>query len=139
MNRFQQGSLFKLERKKVPDVWVFRWYETTLGKRIYKKQIIGRVTKMRNRREAEKTSPLFVVLSMPRSERRKLYAISRPVIDCMNSPGSERRFQPLRTIAFYSSVTSSRVGEIVGSLRFVPWRLRNGCTLFHWHQPRRRS
>src|ERR1700749_2360971 len=55
MSRFQQESLFKLERKSVPDVWVFRWYETTLGKRIYKKQIIGNVTKLRNRREAEKT------------------------------------------------------------------------------------
>jgi hypothetical protein len=54
MNRFQQGSLFKLERKRVPDVWVFRWYENTLGKRTYKKQIIGNVTKLRNRREAEK-------------------------------------------------------------------------------------
>jgi hypothetical protein len=55
MSRFQQGSLFKLERKSVPDVWVFRWYENTSGKRIYKKQIIGRVTELRNRREAEKT------------------------------------------------------------------------------------
>jgi hypothetical protein len=55
MSRFQQGSLFWLERKSIPDVWVFRWYETTLGKRIYKKQIIGRVTELRNRREAEKT------------------------------------------------------------------------------------
>ena len=54
MGRFQQGSLFKLERKSVPDVWVFRWYETTFGKRIYKKQIIGSVTKLRNRWEAEK-------------------------------------------------------------------------------------
>jgi len=54
MNRFQQGSLFKLERKSVPDAWVFRWYENTSGKRTYKKQIIGSVTKLRNRREAEK-------------------------------------------------------------------------------------
>jgi hypothetical protein len=55
MSRFQHGSLFKLERKSVPDLWVFRWYENTLGKRTYKKQIIGRVTELRNRREAEKT------------------------------------------------------------------------------------
>ena len=27
MSRFQQGSLFKLERKSRPDVWVFRWYD----------------------------------------------------------------------------------------------------------------
>src|SRR5580692_7357874 len=60
---------------------------------------------------------------MPRPERRKVYAISPPIIDCTNSPGSERRFQPLRTIAFYSSVTSNRVGEIVGLVRFVPSRV----------------
>jgi integrase len=54
MSRFQQGSLFKLKRKSVPDVWVFRWYENNSGKRIYKKQIIGNVTKLRNHREAEK-------------------------------------------------------------------------------------
>ena len=55
MSRFQQGSLFKLKRKSVPDVWVFRWYENNSGKRAYKKQIIGNVTKLPNRREAEKT------------------------------------------------------------------------------------
>ena len=54
MNSFQQGSLFKLERKSRPDVWVFRWYENTSGKRTYKKKIIGSVTQLRNRREAER-------------------------------------------------------------------------------------
>src|ERR1700731_1123789 len=101
MSRFQQGSLFKVERKRVPDVWVFRWYENSLGKRIYKKQIIGRVTELRNPGTRKRPSSLFVVLSMPRSERRKVYAISPPIIDCMNSSESERLFQRLRTIAFY--------------------------------------
>ena len=54
MNRYQQGSLFKLERKSRPDVWAFRWYENSSGKRTYKKKIIGSVTQLRNRREAEK-------------------------------------------------------------------------------------
>ena len=54
MSRFQQGSLFKLERRSRPDVWVFRWYENTSGKRQYKKQIIGTVIELRNRGEAEK-------------------------------------------------------------------------------------
>ena len=54
MSRFQQGSLFKLERKSRPDVWVFRWYDNTSGKRTYKKKIIGSVAQLRNRREAEK-------------------------------------------------------------------------------------
>jgi hypothetical protein len=49
MSRFQQGSLFKLERKSRPDVWVFRWYESTSGKRRYKKQIVGSVIELRNR------------------------------------------------------------------------------------------
>jgi hypothetical protein len=113
MGRFQQGSLFKLERKSVPDVWVFRWYENTLGKRTYKQQIIGNVTKLRNRWEAEKT--VIALRSSINAEvgTPKVYAISPPIIVCMNSPGSERRFQPLRIIAFYSSVTSNRVGEIV--------------------------
>jgi hypothetical protein len=44
-----------LERKSIPDVWVFRWYENTWRKRIYKKQIIGRVTELRNRWDAERT------------------------------------------------------------------------------------
>lgn len=54
MNRYQQGSLFRLKRKSCADVWVFRWYEETTGRRTYKKQIIGDVRQIRSRREAEK-------------------------------------------------------------------------------------
>lgn len=54
MNRFQQGSLFKVKRKSRTDVWVFRWYDYSSGKRTYKKQIIGSTGKIRSRREAEK-------------------------------------------------------------------------------------
>jgi integrase len=52
--RFQRGSLFKVKRKSSTDVWVFRWYEYSVGKRIYKKQIVGDVRQIRSRREAEK-------------------------------------------------------------------------------------
>ncbi len=54
MNRFQQGSLFRTKRKSCSDVWVFRWYDNSSGKRIYKKQIIGSVAQIRSKREAEK-------------------------------------------------------------------------------------
>ena len=54
MNRYQHGSLFKQTRKSCTDVWVFRWYEYASGKRIYKKQIIGSASHLRNRHEAEK-------------------------------------------------------------------------------------
>jgi hypothetical protein len=72
MNRFQQGSLLKLARKSCPDVWVFRWYDDASGKRTYKKQIIGNVTKLQNREEAEKAvialrSSINVEVGMPKS------------------------------------------------------------------------
>jgi hypothetical protein len=41
MSRFQKGSLLKQRRKNGPDVWVFRWYDETSGKRTYKKCILG--------------------------------------------------------------------------------------------------
>jgi hypothetical protein len=47
MNRFQLGSLFRAKRKGCSDVWVFRWYDYSSGKRIYKKEIIGRVAQIR--------------------------------------------------------------------------------------------
>jgi len=72
MRRFQHGSLFKLKRKSCPDVWVFRWYDSSTGKRIRRKQIIGNVTKLRNRGEAEKAvmalrSSINVDVGIPRS------------------------------------------------------------------------
>ena len=54
MSRFQQGSLFKVKRKSRSDVWVFRWYDYSSGKRIYKKQVIGTIGQLRSRRDAEK-------------------------------------------------------------------------------------
>jgi hypothetical protein len=56
MNRFQQESLFKAKRKSCSDVWVFRWYDYSSGKRIYKKEIIGRVSQIRSKGEAEKAA-----------------------------------------------------------------------------------
>jgi integrase len=54
MSRFQQGSLLKQKRKSGPDVWVFRWYDETNGTRTYKKRVLGKVTDMPLRRDAEK-------------------------------------------------------------------------------------
>ena len=53
MSRFQQGSLLKQKRKSGPDVWVFRWYDETSGKRTYKKRTLGTVTDLPLRRDAE--------------------------------------------------------------------------------------
>jgi integrase len=53
-NRFQRGSLLKESRKGSPDVWVLRFYESTDGKRKYRRQIIGTVTELPLKRDAEK-------------------------------------------------------------------------------------
>jgi integrase len=53
MSRFQQGSLLKQKRKSGPDVWVFRWYDETSGKRTYKKRNLGTVRDLPSRRDAE--------------------------------------------------------------------------------------
>jgi integrase len=54
MSRFQKGSLLKQRRKNGPDVWVFRWYDETSGKRTYKKRILGTVGNLPLRRDAER-------------------------------------------------------------------------------------
>lgn len=55
MKRFQQGSLLRIKRKSGADVWVFRWYDYSSEKRVYKKQIIGNVEQMQSKRDAEKS------------------------------------------------------------------------------------
>ncbi len=54
MSRFQQGSLLKMKRKGCSDVWVFRWYDSATGTRMYKKRTVGNVAEMPTRRDAEK-------------------------------------------------------------------------------------
>jgi site-specific recombinase XerD len=43
-----------MKRKGAPDVWAFRWYEHTSGKRRYMKRTIGTVIELPHRRDAEK-------------------------------------------------------------------------------------
>jgi site-specific recombinase XerD len=43
----------KQKRKSGPDVWVFRWYDETSGKRTYKKRNLGTVRDLPSRRDAE--------------------------------------------------------------------------------------
>ena len=52
--RFQRGSLLKELRKGTADVWVFRYYEQQEGKKKYRRQIVGTVTTLPLRRDAEK-------------------------------------------------------------------------------------
>lgn len=73
MDRFQQGSLFKAKRKGRADVWVFRWYDYSSGKRIYKKQILGSIGEIRTRREAEKAAaPLRTSINTHRGTSRTI-------------------------------------------------------------------
>jgi len=85
MKRFQQGSLLRTKRSGA-DVWVFRWYDYSLGKRVYKKQIIGNVEQMQSKRDAEKS-----VVAL-RSSINVDTGIPRTVAD-------------LRTIVYFTSAT----------------------------------
>jgi hypothetical protein len=111
MSRFQQGSLFKLERKNRPDVWVFRWYESTSGKRRYKKQIIGTVLELRNRGEAEKAiialrSSINVETGPPKS-----------VCDLAAHYRAKKRFQRSKVIESCSDAISNLGGDIFSALK----------------------
>jgi len=72
VSRFQQGSLFRLERRSCPDVWVFRWYENISGKRTYKKRISGAQLTSGIAETRKRPLPLFAVLSMPMLGRRNV-------------------------------------------------------------------
>jgi integrase len=72
VSRYQQGSLFKSKRKSCSDAWVFRWYEYSSGKRVYRKQIIGSAATLRGRGDAEKAvaalrSLINVNVGLPRT------------------------------------------------------------------------
>ena len=52
--RYQRGSLSLLRRKSQPDAWVFRYYADEVGRRVYKKKIVGTVIEFPKRKDAEK-------------------------------------------------------------------------------------
>lgn len=52
--RFQHGSLTRVKNKTTDDTWYFRFYQDIGGKRVYRKQRIGSVRQLPNRRDAEK-------------------------------------------------------------------------------------
>jgi hypothetical protein len=131
MNRFQQGSLFRTKRKGCSDVWFFRWYDYSSGKRTYRKQIIGSVGQIRSKREAERAivalrSPINIDIGTPHTicdlaAHYRTHELTQ----------EKKSFSTIDNIAFFSSVTSNRVGGIIGLAQFAPWRSRSGCTRFH--------
>lgn len=55
--RYQQGSIRRVKRKKGPDVWVFRWLNTTAdGSRKENNRVIGTVLEYRTKAAAEKAA-----------------------------------------------------------------------------------
>jgi integrase len=62
--RYQRGSLTLVKRKSQPDSWVFRWYATEEGRRVYKRKVVGTVLQFPKRRDAEKAvEPLRVAIN----------------------------------------------------------------------------
>jgi len=58
-NRFQRGSLLREPRRDSPDVWVLRYYEFRDGKRRYRRQIVGTVSELPLKRNAEKAAAVL--------------------------------------------------------------------------------
>jgi hypothetical protein len=57
----QNGSVVRRTRKKHPDIWQFRWWETThTGKRVYRRREIGTVERIPNLDAARKAAALLV-------------------------------------------------------------------------------
>jgi len=52
--RYQRGSLSLQKLKSKPSIWVFRYYAEENGQRVYKKKIVGTVTELPKRKDAEK-------------------------------------------------------------------------------------
>jgi hypothetical protein len=50
---FSTRKSLETEAQSGPDVWVFRWYDETSGKRTYKKRNLGTVKDLPSRRDAE--------------------------------------------------------------------------------------
>ncbi len=53
-SRYQRGSLMLQKRKSLPDIWVYRFYVQEKGRRVYKRQVVGPVTDLPKRKDAEK-------------------------------------------------------------------------------------
>jgi integrase len=134
MSRFQHGSLFKVAHKSCPDVWVFRWYDSSTGKRIRRKQIIGNVAKLRSRGEAEKTvmtlrSAINVEVGIPKSicdlaAHYRLYELTSerkafPTIDSFQSLFN-RHIEPRWGHFRLSAVRTIQVERWLDSLVLAP-------------------
>jgi integrase len=54
--RYQEGTLELVKRVKGPDVWVYRWRETSpTGTRVQRKRVIGTVDKLKTETAAKKS------------------------------------------------------------------------------------
>ena len=51
----QRGCLERINRKRGPDVWQFRWSETSSGTRLYRKKVIGTVEQYADEDAARRT------------------------------------------------------------------------------------
>lgn len=57
----QQGSVIRSTRKRVPDVWQFRWSERAgIGKRVYRKRVIGTVDQFSDALEAQRSASAII-------------------------------------------------------------------------------
>lgn len=73
-SRYQEGSIQRLPRTKGPDVWVYRWRETSPdGRRVQRKQVIGDVEEYPNQAAARRAvEPLRIRINAEQSRLGKM-------------------------------------------------------------------
>ena len=70
-NRYQEGTLDRVNRAKGPDVWVYRWREPSPDgkKRVQRKRVIGTVDKLKTLTDAKKSvENLRLAVNAPSSD-----------------------------------------------------------------------
>src|SRR5271170_404495 len=75
--RYQQGSIRRVKRKKAPDVWVFRWLNTTAdGSRKENNRVIGTVLEYCTKAAAEKAAEALRININSTTPRRSVFGMT---------------------------------------------------------------
>jgi integrase len=75
--RYQKGALQRVGRKRGPDVWVFRWYETQVdGLRVRRKAVLGTVEQYPSESAAQAAADALRININQESPRRRTEPIS---------------------------------------------------------------
>ncbi len=113
--RFQHGSLTRVKNKTTDDTWYFRFYQDIGGKRVYRKQRIGSVRELPNRRDAEKA--VLALRAKINSEARSPETVSELITHYKKHELTEQGTKRSSTREVYTGFLNSYVEPKWGNYR----------------------